>query len=313
MDYFQEIKNVVIVGQGAMGILWYHHLVNQKDVALNVHLLASEQQNKLSSPYYFESFKNSQPCSGNLLFAQPQQIKNADIILLCLKSYHVLDAIKQLMNQVNNQVIILLAHNGIGTFEQLPKPFKEKHAILAMLTTHASLKTGDFKIKHTGLGVSDIGLLSQNASDKQLDNLLQISQMLSFALPKVTYHHDIRPLQWLKLAINCVINPVTAINNIENGLITSHKYTQLIDDILTELVSVAEAENIMFSKKTLKEKIMAVARATAKNSSSMRCDILAKRKTEINYINGYIHRLGRKHGIATPTNSQLFKKIKTLK
>ena len=44
----------------------------------------------------------------------------------------------------------------------------------------------------------------------------------------------------------------------------------------------------------------------------MRCDILAKRMSEIDYINGYIHRLGIKHNIATPENTKMWQAVKAL-
>jgi 2-dehydropantoate 2-reductase len=44
----------------------------------------------------------------------------------------------------------------------------------------------------------------------------------------------------------------------------------------------------------------------------MRCDVLAKKPTEIDYINGYIHRLGEKYHVATPENSRLWQRVRNL-
>jgi 2-dehydropantoate 2-reductase len=44
----------------------------------------------------------------------------------------------------------------------------------------------------------------------------------------------------------------------------------------------------------------------------MRCDVLAHKQTEINYINGYIHRLGIKHRITTPQNTQLWQQVRNI-
>jgi len=41
----------------------------------------------------------------------------------------------------------------------------------------------------------------------------------------------------------------------------------------------------------------------------MRCDVLAQKQTEINYINGYVHKLGLKHGITTAENTQLWQAV----
>ena len=72
---------------------------------------------------------------------------------------------------------------------------------------------------------------------------------------------------------------------------------------------VAKREGIYFDLAVLLIKVQQVATATTKNCSSMRCDVLAHKQTEINYINGYIHKLGIKHSIATPVNTHLWQTI----
>ena len=76
------------------------------------------------------------------------------------------------------------------------------------------------------------------------------------------------------------------------------------------LISAAEVVSLSFNE--LQVLTYNVAKATAKNCSSMRCDVLAGKPTEVDYINGYIHRLGIKHNIATPENTQLWQQIKSL-
>jgi len=197
----------------------------------------------------------------------------------------------------------------MGILTELPKSFLKHHRILILLTTHACLRTKAFTIKHTGIGKTDIGMLSGSLS-QQIQ--YQLVQRLNKALPKVNFHHDIIEKQWLKLAINAVINPITALNNIENGGVINERFTQITDSILTEIITIAKAKNVNLTLSTLKETIQSVARATAKNSSSMRCDLLAHRKTEIDYINGYIRQLGLKHKIATPVNNKVWQQITEL-
>ena len=114
------------------------------------------------------------------------------------------------------------------------------------------------------------------------------------------------------MAINCVINPLTALHDINNGQVNNDVFTVQIKEILTELVLVAECEGIYLNADLLIKTVRQVATATAKNSSSMRCDVLAHKQTEINYINGYIHYLGIKHRIATPQNTQLWQKVNSI-
>ena len=50
--------------------------------------------------------------------------------------------------------------------------------------------------------------------------------------------------------------------------------------------------------------------ATEKNISSMLQYIRALRDTEIDYINGFVLRRARAHGIAVPENARLFEMVK---
>ena len=221
----------------------------------------------------------------------------------------MVDALIKIAPQLKPKCAIVLAHNGMGTLSKLPPAISHKHNIYALLTTHGCLRTAPLTITHTGMGNSDLGLLSGCVDITQQQTL---TQLLTSALPCVSYHQAIIQKQWLKLAINCVINPLTAIHNIDNGQINNIAYKVTISTILEEVVVVAKAENIVLDVKVLKKTVEEVAYATAKNCSSMRCDILANRESEIDYINGYIHRLGQQYSLATPMNTLLWQKVKAL-
>lgn len=308
--------NIVIVGQGAMGLLWYHNIqqvINSHSEynEAQLHLKSSKDSsihNSQTQPYFFNDYYNKQH-HGDIYYAVHQNIQNADFIIFCLKSFQISSALTSISNLLKNSASIVLAHNGMGTLSELPKKIVNKHNIYALLTTHGCLRSAPYIVSHTGLGSTDIGLIS---GETKIKEQISLTQLLNTALPCTKYHNEIKQKQWLKLAINCVINPLTAINDIENGQINEIEYKQAILSLLDEVVMVANAEGVNLSLNELIQTVENVARATAKNSSSMRCDILANRTSEIDYINGYIHSLGVKHGIATPSNSYLWKTVKSL-
>ena len=228
---------------------------------------------------------------------------------MCLKSFQISSALKDISNTLKNNASIVLAHNGMGTLTELPQSIKNRHNIYALLTTHGCLRSSPLTITHTGIGSTDIGLLS-GVTD--LEEQQSLTQLLNTALPNVKFHKKIKHKQWVKLAINSVINPLTAVNNIDNGQINNAEYLQAITALLEEVIVVANSQGVKLDLAELKRTVEEVAQATATNSSSMRCDILAKRKSETDYINGYIHRLGVKHEIATPENTKMWQAVKSL-
>ena len=296
--------NIIIVGQGAMGLLWYHHLAIS-NANKNLSLLASTQHNLAETDYHFTDNQGN-VFQGEINYAYDKQIKNADVVLLCVKSFQIASVLKRVAPYLKTNTSIILAHNGMGTLTELPKTFIGQHNIYTLLTTHGCLKTSPLNITHTGIGITDIGLVSGQAEIREQQALTCV---LNNALPKVTLHNRIEEKQWLKLAVNCAINPITALHNIDNGEVNNPIFTEQIANVLTELVLVAKNEGISLDVGFLIKTVQQVATATAKNCSSMRCDVLAHKQTEIDYINGYVHKLGIKHNIATPENTQLWQSV----
>jgi len=59
-------------------------------------------------------------------------------------------------------------------------------------------------------------------------------------------------------------------------------------------------------------KVEAVAEATAANISSMLQDILRKKRTEIDFINGVIARQGQELGVSVLTNQMLVDLVRSI-
>jgi len=92
--------NWVVVGQGAMGLLWYHHLNQAKKTCgesdiYELSLLASKQQDLKQTHYQFTSL-DKQVSHGVVNYAKTKQLQAADAVFLCLKSYQINNVINQI-------------------------------------------------------------------------------------------------------------------------------------------------------------------------------------------------------------------------
>jgi 2-dehydropantoate 2-reductase len=295
--------DTVIIGQGAIGLLWYHHLAQSPKNSVS--LSCSSRTTSIPSHYHFTDINNRSE-QFSLTFANDDAFAEAQLILLCVKSYHVQAAIQSLKNKISSQTIIVFCHNGMGAYHDLSILHQP---CLALLTTHGCKINSPFHAQHTGLGHHDLGLIHGDISQLMRDN---ITTTFAQALPTLAFTDAIKEKQWLKLAINCVINPITAIENIDNGQLLDEKFKPIIATLIREIIAVAAYKNVKFEFDDLQEKIMQVAINTAKNCSSMRSDILQQRKTEIDYINGYIVNLAKKVGFAVPNNEKLMQQVKAL-
>lgn len=295
--------NIIIIGQGAIGLLWYHQLA--ENTHNKVSLICSTRVNRPPENILFTDI-NNQTTSMPLALANNESLNTADILLVCVKSYQIEAALLPVIEQLNTNASIIFCHNGMRANNHLASVAQPCYVLL---TTHASKIITPFHAQHTGLGHNDLGLISAKPVPSIQKKLVST---LSIALPSLTLSDNIKAKQWLKLAINCVINPITALDNINNGQLLNAKYTLAIELLLKEIIAIAAHENITFDFNELKTQVLTIAKNTAENCSSMRSDILQQRPTEIDYINGYIVSLARKVGTSVPENEKIVQQVKRL-
>ena len=284
---------ITVLGCGALGQLWLTALCKQ----------GHEVQGWLRIPQPYCSVnlveEDGTIFNESLTANDPDFLARSDLLLVTLKAWQVSDAVKGLVASLSPTTPVLLLHNGMGTVEELkslPNP------LLMGTTTHAARRDGNVII-HVASGITHIG--PARAQDGEFSYLADTLQM---ALPDVAWHNTIRPALWRKLAVNCVINPLTALRNCKNGDLRD--VPEEIEKIAREVAAVIEREGHHISADELIAYVHQVIESTAENISSMLQDVRAMRHTECDYITGYLLRRARAHGIAVPENARLFDLIK---
>lgn len=288
--------NIVVLGPGAVGSLWALHLHRAgHQVALWSRQTAPtlELQLEEGQPVVFDN-------------QNVDTLNNADLLLITVKAWQVESALLPLLAHLNRDTILLFMHNGMGAVEALQQPLANFPVLLAT-TTHGALKTSIQQVCHTGSGQTQIGPF--NALGERCDFMAEV---FNHALAPVIWNPAILDALWHKLAVNCAINPLTAILQCANGALDAPEFQTQIATILDEVSQVMRAEGIKCEDTSLRDLVYQVIHATAANRSSMHQDIFHQRPTEIDFITGYVVRKGLQHQIATPANSQLYHQIKTL-
>ena len=228
-------------------------------------------------------------------------------LLVFTKSFDVESAFDGVKSRLNENSLIVLFQNGMGAQQRLADRYPDL-LIYAATTTEGAYKN-DEGVIHAGAGNTLIGPLSQRAKAKQENRepLINWLQQSPFSI-QPTDHIQL-PL-WKKLAINCCINPFTAILNCPNGDIRQHAFFQeRLQPLSEEIVTCAAQEGISLDQQEIQSQVLAVLEATQHNISSMLQDIRAGRKTEIAAINGYILELSERHHLCCPVNQSLYLKV----
>ncbi|PFG55513.1 ketopantoate reductase [Vibrio sp. ES.051] len=288
--------NILILGPGAIGSLWATKL---QRAGHNVSLWGrrSESQQTLQ----LDDSPATTFCNQAI-----SAVNHADLILVTVKAWQVEEAIRPLMSHINPDTVIMLMHNGMGTTATVNSLFPENPIVIAT-TTHGAYKPSREQVRHTGLGHTQIG--GFNAKGTQC---VFLQDVMDHALPEVSWSPNIHTALWTKLAINCAINPLTAIHQCNNGALAASAFKVSLENITKELVKVMNKEGIAIEFCSLFDMIMQVVKATAENYSSMKQDVFHQRRTEIDFITGYLLQAAKKHHIEVPENMKLYQKIKQI-
>jgi 2-dehydropantoate 2-reductase len=123
---------------------------------------------------------------------------------------------------------------------------------------------------------------------------------------------DARGAQWTKLIFNAATNPVGALTLLHHSAATRFEPTgQLFNNLIAEGEAVARKLGIELHGDP-RRLVQKGAEASGKHRASMLQDVLAKRQTEVDFMNGAIVQWGEKVGVATPLNKTLWALIKGL-
>ena len=223
-----------------------------------------------------------------------------DLALICVKSYHTLEAARTIFPQIGSEPLVMTLQNGVGNIEILEEVFG-KGRVLGGVTAEGATLIAPGQIRHAGEGETVIG--PGGDSGGPVERIVDAFNRAGFE----THSEDnVESFIWGKLLVNAGINPLTAITRLKNGRLPEMESTRAImERAVQEGAEVAKAKNIHLPYSNPIDRVTEVCRATSGNMASMLQDVLKRKPTEIDAINGAIVREGEALGISTPVNFML--------
>ncbi|OQM34291.1 ketopantoate reductase family protein [bacterium endosymbiont of Pedicinus badii] len=231
-----------------------------------------------------------------------KHLKNSKIVFFCTKAQDSHLAILNIIKYIKKSAFIFLLSNGLGIVEKISRI---KNPIVLGFTTHSVTELHKNTIKVNYFGEFNIGP-STKMKKEQERLIIRINQKyLNFI-----WHKNIQIPIWKKFTANCVINPLTVLYNCKNGKLI--KFKKKISKICKEIFNLIKAQNISIKYKNLFFYVIQIIEYTKENTSSMLQDIKKNKKSEIDYLNGYVLKISKKYHFSCPNNEKIFKKIKKI-
>jgi 2-dehydropantoate 2-reductase len=291
---------VTVIGPGAVGLLWAARLAQARAQAALLDYKAERAQRLNDQGIVLED-ENGQARQTLPASALPQVLAETDLALVCVKAYQTEGVAQTLGKHLAAGGRALTLQNGVGNVEALTAALGPER-VLGGITSEGATLLKEGQVRHAGRGQTHLGP-AEGAVDEFTNEVAALLNKAGFATQAV---EGCQNLIWTKLVINVGINALTAILNVPNGrLLELEHAAALMDQAVAEAVQVGHKLGINFIHEDMREAVRQVARRTAKNISSMLQDVRAKRRTEVQYINGAVLAQGSELGLACPFNAAL--------
>jgi 2-dehydropantoate 2-reductase len=238
----------------------------------------------------------------------PSKVGEADVVICTVKAYDTRKAAADAKPLISKESIFLCLQNGLDVEKEAAREISAER-IARGITNNGSELIRPGYVKHTGLGDTIIGY----PSEKWQSRISKLAEAMSSAgLPtKVT--NKIDEIVLSKVLTNVGINALGAITHLKNGdIVRNPLLKDLMRSAIEEAVRVVAKLGTPIVDEDILEKTFRVAEATAENKNSMLQDVENRKKTEIDFINGAIVRIGEEMGVPTPINSTLTALVKGL-
>ncbi|MEM4869633.1 MAG: 2-dehydropantoate 2-reductase [Desulfurococcaceae archaeon] len=200
-----------------------------------------------------------------------------------VKAYDV-DKTLELMKKITfPHSVVIMTQNGFGSLELAEETLSGVLKVAGGVVYFGAERVNRAEVVYHGGDTVLTGCRKEPCIE-----LLELSRILRLGGLEFRVVDDIDYYRWLKLALNAVVNPITALARFKNRIVLEKEGMELAEMILEEVCKAAKKHGYTLDMKRLLSYVERSVKAVSENISSMAQDVLMGRTTEIDYINGFI-------------------------
>lgn len=225
--------------------------------------------------------------------------ESPDLLVVFTKSMQLRQMLASVQHLISDKTHVLCLLNGLGHIDTLAEFVNPNQIVMGVTVLTAGMTgPGHFAVSHYGkTEIQNIGAGGE-AFAREL-----VASLVAAGLP-ADYSEDIRYSIWRKACINGTMNACCALldcNMLALGKVAECR--DLLGQIVTEFAAVAAKEGTLIDVEQMTDLVLwhtTEAFSGVHHYPSMHQDLIQhRRKTEVDYLNGYVARKGRDYGLDT--------------
>jgi 2-dehydropantoate 2-reductase len=234
-----------------------------------------------------------------------------DLVILATKAMHVAQAATSIKSLLKSDTPVLSIQNGLGGPDSAASVLGRERVMVGVVGGFGASMRGPGHAHHNGMELVRLGEFGGPRFGQISDRLRKVEEAWKSAGFRVKVFDDIDQLVWEKLLCNCAYSGPCAIAECTVGEVMN-------DPDLSKVSAACATEGFLVSqKKKIKlgfDDPVAYVRDFGSKIPDARpsvlLDLLLKKKSEIDVINGSIPRVAQELGMAAPVNEAVTALVK---
>jgi len=247
-----------------------------------------------------------------------ERLKVSDFIIISTKSFDTRKAVEEISEYIKEDAVVASFQNGLGNMEEIADIVGERRTGGARVIFGSKiLSPGEIEITVYGGEILAGHFLSERAPEWAIEKIKKVVDFLNSSGIPSKFVEDVKIYLWEKMLYNCALNPLSAIFHLPYGTLYENYETRYImKETLKEIFRLMDKIGIKtrwngwedyfryFGEKLIPP--------TSAHIASMAEDIKNGKRTEIDFMNGYMATMGEKVGVEMSVNRTLTLIIKFL-
>jgi 2-dehydropantoate 2-reductase len=294
--------NIVIYGTGGVGGYFGARLAQAGNtvtfIARGKHLEAIQKNGlQLKSP------KGDYLVFPANATANIADVTDIDLILVCIKTWQLEAAAKEINRVLNEKTMVISLLNGVNNAEVLGSVIEKKHLLGGLCKVVSKIQ--------------DFGVINHISFEPiivfgELDNVkteraILLEKVFLNAGITTKLAENIQTEIWSKFLFISTISAIGALTRATVGeLMASPQLRKMMRQTADEIVAVAKAKGVYLSETMVEQQFKMIASQPYSTTSSLQRDMMEGKPSELEAQTGTVVKMGLELGIPTPVNSFMY-------
>ena len=299
----KEIQSTAIIGMGALGLLYGNQIVSRLGSS-GLRFIADRK--RIQKYHSMEFTVNGE--HRTFPMEDCETAAPADFVIVAVKYNALPEALNTMKNCVGPDTTIISVMNGISSEQMIGERYGREKVLYSIAQGMDAMKFGS-SLTYTQAGELRVGALSP----EQNNRLEAMTAFFDRAGIAYTVEDDILHRLWGKFMLNVGVNQTCmAYETTYSGTLVPGEAHDTMIGAMREVIRLARAEHVNLTEQDLDSYIDLLKTLSPDGMQSMRQDSLSHRPSEVEMFSGTVREMAKKHGLATPVNDRLYKRIREM-